>query len=545
MTEPLRSDVDAAAGTAVILGGVYREVCLRVLQRFLEDGEAVVRIVSFGTMLAVKGLLMLTDRRLVVMPVHPFSGRVPDVYTTIDPAVVERVSWVPGTMFGRLELIGPGFVHSFGSIDIQAGTELAAELPGGGRPVAADSGTPAPGRAFEIHALGPSGSGKTVLMASLYQRLRLRRPELAFYLRSDPDTSLHLNAVFNRIVDPDQEWPEASQGIEAWNFSACVPSPAGDFEPVSFRYLDYPGGVLTDPRGAHDATISGLVSSLRSANALLILLDGQAMLSLVEGSQRGRRYLDFEITSSLEIAQQSRCPVHFVVTKWDLVEGRCTLDDIRDALLRDENVGDLVRSKAEDAPTTIRLIPVSAVGPGFAELLPDGQMRKIGAPARPQRVELPLLAVVPDFLQFAYAEIEDRDRRLARDADSAAGPGRSWSPLVNRVAELSVPTLRGAIVKRYPALGQVLSEDVFHQALGYADRLAERRADRLAAGRERYAQELQKQRQDVDGDRSALELLESQCENAVTAFEEEQPASVLAGGAQRFGSYVAAARSGG
>ncbi|MGH3586181.1 MAG: hypothetical protein ACRDQ0_07630, partial [Pseudonocardia sp.] len=412
MNTAVRPEIVAAAGTSVHIAGPYRGQCLQALQDLLAPGEVVTRIASFGTLITVKGLLMLTNRQLAILQVFTFTLRAP-THVTLDPGALTRVDWVPGVTAGRLEIAGPGHTHSFGAIALDAGEDLVAALrrdDGASHVTAPD----AAGRTFEIHALGPSGSGKTVLMASLYQRLRLRRPELAFYLRSDPDTSVHLNAVFNRIVDPDQEWPEASQGIEAWNFTACVPSPAGDFEPVSFRYLDYPGGVLTDPRGAHDATISTLVSSLRSANALLILLDGQAMVSVVEGGQRGRRYLDFEITSSLEIAQQSRCPVHFVVTKWDLVEGRCTLAQIRDALLRDDNVGDLVRSKAEDAPTTIRLIPVSAVGPGFAELLPDGRMRKTGAPARPERVELPLLAVVPDFLQFAYAEIEDRDRRLAR-----------------------------------------------------------------------------------------------------------------------------------
>ncbi|MGH3586182.1 MAG: hypothetical protein ACRDQ0_07635, partial [Pseudonocardia sp.] len=129
------------------------------------------------------------------------------------------------------------------------------------------------------------------------------------------------------------------------------------------------------------------------------------------------------------------------------------------------------------------------------------------------------------------------------NAASATGTGRAWSPLVNRVAELSVPKLRAAILQRYPALGPVLSDDVFHQAIGYADRLATRHAHRVAAGREQYAQALLRQRHEIDDDRSALELLELHCEDTVTAFEQEHPASVLAGGAERFGNYAAAART--
>ena len=80
-------------------------------------------------------------------------------------------------------------------------------------------------RTFTIHALGPSGSGKTVFMSSLYTRLRLRRPDLAFYLKSDHDSSLYLNSVYNKVANPTEEWPEASQTVQEWNFTTCVSSP--------------------------------------------------------------------------------------------------------------------------------------------------------------------------------------------------------------------------------------------------------------------------------------------------------------------------------
>ncbi len=97
-------------------------------------------------------------------------------------------------------------------------------------------------RTFEVHALGPSGAGKTVFMASLYKRLNIKRPGLPFFLKSDFDTGLQLNHTYNEIANPDEKWPLGTQQVMEWSFTACVPTPAGDFEPIRYTYLDYPGG---------------------------------------------------------------------------------------------------------------------------------------------------------------------------------------------------------------------------------------------------------------------------------------------------------------
>lgn len=407
-------------------------------------------------------------------------------------------------------------------------------------PDPADAAEPAADetRTFEIHALGPSGSGKTVFTASLYHRLLIRRPEYSFYLKSDHASSAYLNGVYNQVADADEDWPIASQDVREWNFTTCVQSAAGDFEPLRFRLLDYPGGILTNPRGAQDATVSGLVDRLRSANALFVLLDGQAMLALLQNEELGARYLAFDIISSLEIAQQSRCPVQFVVTKWDLLDGRYSLDQLRQRLMLDENFRDLVRSKAEDTPATIRLFPVSSVGSGFAAMTEYGEMRKSGRPPQPHNIELPLLAVLPDFLQFAYTEIRAREVLLA-DRKQSAGRlppmlSRQLQPLMQGMADTGIPRLRKAIMTRYPGLEKMLPESVFREVFSYAEILAQGQAARARMGRQRYADDLMRRRQGITDELSALQLIQMQCEDRVSGYEEANPTSVLAGGTRHF-----------
>lgn len=378
---------------------------------------------------------------------------------------------------------------------------------------------------FEVHLLGPSGAGKTVYLASLYHRMRIRRPELAFYLKSDYSSSTYLNAVYSRLSDLDAGWPESSQGLHEWEFTTVVQSTVDDYEPLRFRYLDYPGGVLTNPRAAQDPSVQDLVRRLRSASALLLLLDGEALVALMEDDPRGSRYLSFDLTSSLEIAQQSRCPLHFVITKWDLLDGRWDLDQVRDRLMEDDNFRDLVTAKMQDTRATIRLLPVSAVGLGFADADPAGGMRKTGRPLRPTNVELPLFSVLPDFLQFAHAEITAR-ARIALDGASGAGAPADGNPVLRR---LSGSALRATLVRHYPLLA-LIPAGVFEDAVGYGERLLRTRRARTAAGTDRHAADLMAARRDVASDRAALDLLEQQCQHLVAAFEEKYPASVLGGG---------------
>jgi hypothetical protein len=378
-------------------------------------------------------------------------------------------------------------------------------------------------------------------MAGIYSRLRLRRPDLSFYLKTDHESSLQLNAIYNKVANPAEPWPEASQTVNEWRFVTTVPSPAGDFEPLQFAYLDYPGGVLTNPRATQDENIKQLIERLRSANALLVLLDGQALLSLLRDERPGQRYMQFDLISSLEIAQQSRCPVHFAITKWDLLQEQYTLSDVRLRLMEDENFANLIQAKSQDMPGSIRLIPVSAVGFGFAQLQPSGEMKKVGTGPRPWQVEYPLAAVLPDFFHFAFEELKAKQSDL--DEMKQTQLIQRWldpsskskvKAILRGALQKTMPVLQQELRQRSPALGGLLALDsgwTIDSVLDFADRLVANRAARAATTRQ---EELLRTRERVASDQAALDLLERQCEQLISDFEIANPESVLAGGLEQF-----------
>ena len=399
---------------------------------------------------------------------------------------------------------------------------------------------------LEIQMLGPSGSGKTVFMSSLYSRLRIRRPEMTFYLRSDIETSLSLNAVYNEVVDPDGNWPPSTMAMKDWDFGVSVPAAEGDIEPLRIRYTDYAGGILTNLRLAADPNVQAAHAKLRSAHGLLVLLDGAEVAKLARGESAGTTYFDRDLATSFEIAQQSSCPVHFVITKWDLLESTFSLGAVRDALFGNENFANLVAAKTRGPGVPVRLIPVSSVGSGFARLLPDGSMEKTGAPARPLNVEIPLVAVLPDFMQFAYeqlgrseSDIDQLTEQLSPLAKllNLVGDTSRFTGVAGGVLQKAVPAAARRVLHKNPMLAELVAgnaEVVANTFTGFADRLVRVAEDRARADRAAFQADLHKRRMAVRDTRDAYELVESQFAAILADFEAAHPESVIAGGTREF-----------
>jgi hypothetical protein len=404
---------------------------------------------------------------------------------------------------------------------------------------------------MKIHALGPSGAGKTVFMASLYRELQLRKPERAFFLKTDHTESLELNAIFNRMANPTESWPESSRAIKEWTFTTCITSNQRSFEPLAFTYLDYPGGILTNPNAMQDERVHELVMNLRSANGLLALLDGQALRAAMRGERQGGRFMDFELTSTLEIVQESSCPVAFAITKWDLLEGSYTLSQVRDRLMADDRFAAVIGSRSQHSRATMRLIPVSAVGSGFATLQPSGEMRKIGGAPRPHQVDMPLVAVIPDFLQYVYDEMSQRarnliDRRMSPSAEKPTSRWRAatqawgqkaednrWVGNAHRLALMMAPHARRAILLHSPALAKYMPDDpelLVDQLFRFIERAKAPAVARAENDRAQHQAELASSNAAVDSERKALELLENELIDRLEDFEFVNPESLLHGG---------------
>jgi hypothetical protein len=396
-------------------------------------------------------------------------------------------------------------------------------------------------RTINVHALGPSGSGKTVFMAAMYRQLRIRRENTDFYLSTDNATAVHMNSVYNAVANPQEEWPSSTRVPSEWDFGLTVSTPDGDFEALKMKYLDYPGATLTAPRAAADEKFQKVIEQLKSAHALLVLLDGAGVLACLRGQPQGRRFLDFELSRSLEIVQQNRCPVHFVVTKWDLLESAHTLREVRDLMLGDETFRDLIRARQEIPAGPMRLIPVSSVGSGFAAMQPDGQMQKLGQPARPDKVHLPFCSVLPDVISHLYAELQSTEQGLlsrvqrqvvAPRGTPAAGQG-GLDRLKDAARRLMASQLARQLMDRNPTLARLLpdnSDDLAYALFFIYGEVSRRAAAVTEKRRAADASQVAALRAGVHDQLSALQLVQAQFQEILARFEREYPESLLTGG---------------
>lgn len=255
---------------------------------------------------------------------------------------------------------------------------------------------------FKVVALGNSGSGKTVLLASLFYQFRAR-PGRPYYFDTDPATRVWLGNLLSTVVDPEEPWPVGTNRDETrtYTFDCVTPVEGQPTTAFSIEYVDYAGEIL-ELLGESNTALDEIMHKVSAADALIGVLDGRRVLQFLRGEARGRAYVIAKIAAMVQLMAKARCAVYLVISKWDLVHGfgepagaddRTRLDAVVTSLMTVELISDLVRSRDK-----VRLIPVSAVGSGFARLdeatgrvakRPDGTFA-------PYNVDVPLAAIVPD-----------------------------------------------------------------------------------------------------------------------------------------------------
>jgi hypothetical protein len=277
---------------------------------------------------------------------------------------------------------------------------------------------------FRIVALGLSGSGKTVFLSSLFHELHHPMANRPYFLTASMKQRDILSTLHNEVVaPPPQPWPPGTRIAEVGEFTLdgvyCYPN--GRRQTVMrIEYLDYDGDLLGHGGWTYRQH-PALEAKIGHAHALLGMLDGSKVRDVLLRKPGADNYLESELDPMIGILNQASCPVHLVVTKWDLVRDygehpRASDDerlrDVADSLMRHRHVAAL--PNARPGPP-VRLIPVSAVGPDFADLDSAGMSQKrVGGVVDPKNLDVPLCAVLPDlFKRVEQALDEPARRRLA------------------------------------------------------------------------------------------------------------------------------------
>jgi hypothetical protein len=278
---------------------------------------------------------------------------------------------------------------------------------------------------YQIMMLGPRGSGKTVYLGSLFQKLSTQG-EWEFFLETDSEKCKKLNKIYAEVAT-GTKWPSATQTKEVsqWDFTCRVEISSTRYSACQFVYVDYAGGRITDDEMENNSEFN---EQLHRSDILLGLLDGAKICALMKDEDQGLYWLINELKNIIDIMMiAGEKPIHFVISKWDVVESSgYSLTQVKRKLLdSSEPFSNLVRNRKQKNTTT-RLIPVSSVGQGFAKLSFDGSMEKIrGKLPKPFQVEVPLACVLPDLILIKQKEL-DKKASQERGRSTTVTPSLTW-----------------------------------------------------------------------------------------------------------------------
>ena len=320
---------------------------------------------------------------------------------------------------------------------------------------------------YSVIMLGPSGSGKTVFLASLYKKLSIQG-EHGFFLEVDgSEKRKRLNNIYTQIAI-DEKWPKGTtySEISEWTFTCRVQTEnLPIYSACKFNYLDYAGGRITDEMEED----SEFDDKLNDADALLGLLDAQRICAFMQNEKVGMSWAINDLPNMLDIMQNTSKPIHFIISKWDILEGKFTLEQIRNRLLEIDEFKNLIKQRTK-AGTPVRLIPVSAVGMGFAELQPDGSMAKTGKLPKPFQVEVPLACILPDMIQTKLHELIEKQQELNTPIE--VKPSFSLWDRVRNVFGSSLKFVQQLLPKKYQ-----FAEDILEKIIVFAEESTQKKQE--------------------------------------------------------------------
>jgi hypothetical protein len=227
---------------------------------------------------------------------------------------------------------------------------------------------------FRVVGLGVRGAGKSVLLATMFHELNYSTPQRSYYLDTDGETRIALGDIYAEVSDTSRDWPPGTPTANTREFVFdCFANDHRSKDPVlRVCYLDYGGELLERAQESGSTAQSTLLGHIDRADAMLGMIDGHRVLQLLRGEPAGHEYFQHTLRPMLGFMHHAACPIHLVITKWDLVrdfgephdaDDQLRLERVIDALLRYEHIKALTHTLGDGGQKVVRLIPVSAVVP--------------------------------------------------------------------------------------------------------------------------------------------------------------------------------------
>ncbi|MEV0675829.1 hypothetical protein AB0I60_04820 [Actinosynnema sp. NPDC050436] len=247
-------------------------------------------------------------------------------------------------------------------------------------------------------------------------------------LRPHPVTALALEEAWLSMRTGGAGEP-AGGGRQALTDLWFEAVPEGGGPLFEIRLVDYDGDVAMAAGGRHPVG-RALAARVRAADAVLCVLDGRRVAELLDGDRDG---FERDMAGVWKLAAGRGRAVRFVVTKWDLLEGRVPLSRVREALLTVPGFAAVLRrcSGRPGGMVSTALVPVSVASEDAG-----------------RQAVVPLLSVLPQVLREAAGH---PGRARGRSRALAAGVGANW--LSQAVTAVAVRQVLQRLVDAVPERG--------------------------------------------------------------------------------------------
>lgn len=290
---------------------------------------------------------------------------------------------------------------------------------------------------MKVIMIGPDGCGKTLYLAVLLQQQFVANPKNRWRLHPvKMEQAAFLNQTFATLIDPDEDFPPPTRRGELidYDFDLRVAGSHNTVTPLKLSYLDFPGDIVRVPQAGETDEFGQRVED---ADVVMGLFDGLDVLRMMQHPERTPAQCLQGKYGSLLIwlarnKYQMDMPIHFVITKWDLLEeAGFSFAAVKAKLLQfPEFVRFTQREKKRvfDAETQTtkeqvyppaHLIPMSALGTGFAELSGERMIKKGKTGVNPEDIILPLALAVCDGIRVRWDSNRERFTDAINDIISA------------------------------------------------------------------------------------------------------------------------------